>query len=230
MNCFSLVAKCKKFADEYVSDLRELFEDPRFPEFHRDEEFYKRTWDIAYENQLWTYHKLKRDAAEVAVDFAKTIASVKAEQDTDGMRYYLITVRPPNEARGFLEFKKDVENYVEKWGKKWATYTYVFEQKGENPEELGKGFHFHMVMGTETINYYPSHILRDLKKHFHYTAPQCIKVDKIRNLERAYEYIDGDKKSEQKAPAVAMDKLWRQQMGLEASVKFNPRLLEIENQ
>lgn len=237
MNCFTLVAKCKAFADEFIAETKELHgycntinHRKKLPlEFDFPEEYYTKIWEIAYNCKLREYEKLKWDAANVAVDFAKTIATVKAEQDVNGLRYYLISARPP-EGITFERFKNDVYAFVKKWEDKWSECTFVFEQKGETPEELGKGFHTHIIIATETLNYYPSHIVRDLKKAFSYIAPQCIKVDKIKNLERAYEYIEGDKKSDAKAPAVKMDALWRSQLGLEASVKYKSRLLQIENQ
>lgn len=135
-----------------------------------------------------------------------------------GSRWYLITVRPPHDTR-WEKFKLGVEQYVTKHSPKWIEYEYVFEQKGEDIEHLGYGFHTHMIICTNTKNYYPSHMLRDLKSQFNYVNAACIQVDTIKNLNRAREYIHGIKNNDEKLKAVEMDKVWRDKLSLPASVK-----------
>lgn len=140
----------------------------------------------------------------------------------NGDRWYFITVRPPPDTE-WNKFRLDCESFCDKWEKKWLECVYVYEQKGESEESLGQGFHWHMRIATDTINYYPSHILRDLAKHFNYVAKNCIRIETIKSLERCIEYMQGDKKSDAKKPAVLMDSVWRQQNDIPAEVKYKSR-------
>lgn len=127
--------------------------------------------------------------------------------------WYMITVRPDDKKMNDVQqFKKDVEEYVK--ALPYEEYMYAFEQKGECESDAGKGFHVHILFNTYKINYYISHVLRDIKRlkynFINYTAPQCIQVDKVNNLKRAIEYINGNKKNAEKSKACEIDIQWRE--------------------
>lgn len=142
---------------------------------------------------------------------------VKEEQPV----WYLVSIRPDSKKIDDIHrFVKDVEYYVEELP--WIECMYAFEQKGETLEDAGKGFHVHILFSTKKVNYYASHILRDIKRKkysfINYTAANCIQIDKVNCKERAVQYISGDKKEEGKSKACKIDILWREQVGLKPLV------------
>lgn len=133
----------------------------------------------------------------------------------ENFRWYLLTIRPPKGTE-FSKFKDDILLYVSKWCHKWTEWAYCFEQVGTTEDELGKGFHVHMRIKTNALNYYPSHVKRDAKKIFTYVHDACIKAEKIVSLARTVEYMDGNKNDPDKESAVRMNGLWRNREGLAA--------------
>lgn len=122
-----------------------------------------------------------------------------------GGRHYMITIRPADGSITFEKFKSDVMKFVQPL----LNYELAFEQKGECTEDLGKGFHVHIIMKGTTEQHYPSKLLRNAQKEFKYVAAHCIQVDTLRNLDKAREYIRGKKNDEKKMRAVEFDKQWR---------------------
>lgn len=181
------------------------------------------TPEDAYENTLNQEMKKFDDTCNLGIDLMTRFSSkMKTINDNNGERWYFITVRPPHNT-DWERFKFDCTHFCFVWKKKWLECTYVFEQKGEDEESLGHGFHWHMRFATNTVNYYPSHILRDLTRHFDYVAKNCIKVETIKSLERCIEYMQGDKKSDAKKKACEMDIIWRQRNDIPAEVKYKTR-------
>lgn len=158
------------------------------------------------------------EAMEIGLSYyqmAKTrLAGEKSE------RVYMVTVRP-RASTDFFKFYNCVCEYVQKWIEKYSWYKYVFEQKGEDIDTMGTGFHVHFLFGTNTVNFYPSHILREAVKSFNWCCErQCIQVDSIKNLKRAIEYIKGEKHDVLKSKAVAFDSEWRAANGLEEIYEY----------
>lgn len=222
MNFYTVAAKILKEAEKAKLKQEQLL-DKYKDQFGNIPEGCPSGEDI-YNNKLNSELEKFNITCDLGIDlmnrFAKKINTIK---NTNGERWYFITVRPPNETINFNNFKSDCENFCNKWKHKWLECEYVFEQKGEDMSNLGFGFHWHMRFCTDTINYYNSHILRDLFKSFPYVAKNCIKVESIKSLERCIEYMNGDKKSKDKEPACAMDIIWREQVGIPASVKYISR-------
>lgn len=176
-------------------------------------------YELAFNNEMKEFD----DTCNLGIDLMFRFTSrMKQVTESNGERWYFITVRPPHTTT-WLTFKSVCEAFCNKWQHKWIECTYVFEQKGESEESLGHGFHWHMRFATNTVNYYPSHILRDLTKHFDFVAKNCIKVETIKSLERCIEYMQGDKKSDAKKLACDMDIIWRQQNDIPAEVKYKTR-------
>lgn len=150
-----------------------------------------------------------------AMDIGLTyFAMAKARLSTETSdRPYMLSVRPPP-TTNWMVFKHTTETFVAKWKDSWTNYEYAFEQKGETLDTLGQGFHVHIIITTNKANYYPSHILRDAKKAWHYVASNCIQVDTLKNLAKAKGYIRGDKAQDEKQGAVAMDSVWREKIGI----------------
>lgn len=172
--------------------------------------------------------------AEETMDLAlKMLAVFKDKANSikgGGDRCYMITIRP-NENTLWETFYNDTESYISANLHRWKWVSYAYEQKGTNDDELGKGFHVHIILKTDTINYYPMHILRNTQKYFkQYVAPNCVQVDSIKNFDRACEYISGDKRlpngepDKEKLKAVAMDNKWRQKVGISEAQGSSPSL------
>lgn len=167
--------------------------------------------EMAYKN-IWELEMAKHErTVELGL---RLMEDFKARCGTiEGSRWSLITVRPPHDTV-FEQFKQDVDEYIDKWSSKWLTCEYAFEQKGETEDTLGHGFHVHLLISTQTRNYYKSHILKALKSKFTYVSANCIQVDSVKNLDRAKAYIRGEKE-ECKLTAVRYDNMWREQKGLQ---------------
>ena len=73
-----------------------------------------------------------------------------------------ITINPRPDIN-FHEFKLLCERYV---GKKWIqSCIYVYEQRGKTVDELGKGFHSHMLLWRQPDKR-PNQVISETKKHF----------------------------------------------------------------
>lgn len=165
-------------------------------------------FDSVIENEM----RFMEQAMDIGLRYFE-MAKTRLGSNKENVRHYMLSVRPP-EGTNFVTFKRDTEEFINKWVEKWCWVEYAYEQKGESIETMGKGFHCHMVFATKTPNYYPTHILRDAKRQWTYVAANCIQCDTLNNVERARYYIRGDKNDEKEA-AVMMDNIWRQSLNME---------------
>lgn len=127
---------------------------------------------------------------------------------------FMITIRPDETKTNFETFKHDIEEFL---NRKMFTYIHAasFEQKGECEEDLGKGFHVHIVAATTCRS--KGEVLRNTTSTFaKYVAPQCIQVDVCQNPDDVvkkyltdYESQDGHKEKTK-----AWDAIWREKVGL----------------
>lgn len=128
-------------------------------------------------------------------------------------RAYFITIRPDDTKATFTEFKDKCLKLVSNAA--FQEYALSFEQKGTCPDDLGKGFHCHIV--AKTSHKYKSQVLQYLQKSFKgwidkgLIAPNCIDVVITKNPEElvksyliAYESDD-----EHKEETKSWDELWR---------------------
>lgn len=92
--------------------------------------------------------------------------------------WYFITIRPDEKLTNFIEFKSQVEKYVKR--KCFIDYTLTYEQKGTSNENLGSGYHCHIVAYTSWRS--KGEALRDTKSTFNkICAPNCIEIKPTRN-------------------------------------------------
>lgn len=221
MNFYTVASKIMKSADKAKNEQRLLIEKiyQQLGEIPNDVDSPEDAYDKKFNSEMQKFN----DTCDLGIDLMTMFKSkLSTIENTNGERWYFITVRPPHDTI-WETFKSDCESFVHKWKYKWLECTYVFEQKGETEENIGFGFHWHMRIATDTVNYYPSHIKRDLIKIFNYVNKACIKVEPIKCLERTIEYMKGDKKSKDKELACAMDILWRAKQGIPAEVKVVAR-------
>jgi len=104
--------------------------------------------------------------------------------------------------------------------KPWIqNYLYVYEQRGEDEGECGKGFHFHAII-KKPANKVPSHITRELASSANKVCDtSCIHFFNLKNIseeekERKIIYLTGTKADEHKHKKQEMDIPFRQRNNL----------------
>lgn len=140
----------------------------------------------------------------------------KKEEIKENSKYIFITINP-NAQITLLDFIKKINKMM---GKKWITnYLYVYEQRGENLAELGKGFHFHCILEKPKTKAY-SHMIAELSNsansvcdtsNFHFFNIKSISEEEC---QRKIIYITGRKADEVKHLKQDMDIIWRQKTNL----------------
>lgn len=147
--------------------------------------------------------------------------------------WYFITIRPDDSKCTFEEFYEFVRKFANR--KCHIQFTLTFEQKGECEDDIGKGFHFHMVTNmTQTSK---PEVLRDVRSTFNKLitsnklADNCIQIETTRNpddiIEKYltdYESVDGHKSKTKE-----MDIKWREKMNLEKAYEVAPGPLSIKS-
>lgn len=132
----------------------------------------------------------------------------KRKADT-GM--YFITVSPPPEAN-LQEFIRATHQFMAL--KVIKDGSYVFEQRSETEDEMGRGFHTHILCQRQTK---PSAFKKELKRIFlKFFRSDCFgqKQFFMENVEIAEKhkkirYMKGEKYGKSKAKKCSMDKIWR---------------------
>lgn len=144
-----------------------------------------------------------------------------------------ITVNPSPDVT-FEEFRK----YTEKcFMKKWITsYIYVYEQRGQSLEELGKGFHLHALI-KKPEDKSRAHCIREIASSFrkctdisnyHFYNTKWLDTEEYL---RKIKYIVGDKVSTEdnnKALKQEMDVQWRLVRRLEQYYYLNIEIGDTE--
>lgn len=150
------------------------------------------------------YHELKQILVESRI--------CSSDDESLQGRFALITLRPEENTVSLSAFKNDIKKLVDK--SLFLDYHYVLEQTGKSEEEMGRGFH--------------THILAKLKKHTNVqhitTACNFIKYNCIiqvgskngkkflktkNDYDYCMNYIQGEKHNKEKEAAVQIDKIWR---------------------
>jgi len=138
------------------------------------------------------------------------------EEIKNKSKYIFLTVNP-NSHITFNEFCRVIDKMM---SKTWITnYLYVYEQRGEDVETLGKGFHFHAIIEKPSNKSY-QHMVREL-------SSSCNKVCDTSNYhffnlknitdeekDRKIQYITGVKADEAKHLKQSMDIIFRQKNNL----------------
>lgn len=135
-------------------------------------------------------------------------------------RMLFITVRPRIDI-SFDDFKKQVQIFIEN-NRKFVGGEYAFEQKGEDENSLGHGFHVHILtqMTTTTRR---QEVLSFAKSTFKLMCaqPDVKQVFNALDIANKRDYIR-DAKSDNAAKHLAheMDHLWRDQNGIDDIYTF----------
>lgn len=128
---------------------------------------------------------------------------------------YFITIRPDEKICNFNMFARQIAKYVKRAC--ILSYTLTYEQKGESFDELGKGFHCHIVAdGTWKSK---GEALRDTQSTFkHLCAPNCIDIKTTKNAKDIIQnyMIDYKSNDEHKEKTMVYDQAWRLELGINA--------------
>lgn len=162
----------------------------------------------------------KEDEIQKQISELRLSLGEKGEKNTS-LPYIFVTINPePNCAlKDFLTVHNKAIS------KTWMThYIYVIEQRGINEDEIGKGFHIHMIIQRNGKK--PSHIIRELSNtykkvcdtsNYHFFNTKQINQEEF---SRKLEYILGTKHSDDnnnKDIKQKYDKIFRQKNNLKIS-------------
>lgn len=136
-------------------------------------------------------------------------------------KWFFITLRPaPEHEHRFIEFKPMVFKYMERT--MFIKWMLAFEQKGESTEEMGKGYHVHIIANCAGWCT-KKKMITDTKSTWDkwlngYVPDAFVQIDKVettteKNVKELY--ITGNKKEEHKKKAITIDNEWRSSIGLQ---------------
>lgn len=160
---------------------------------------------------LKTALELREEIAALEQETGETL--LFAPQGTK--QNYFITIRPDTSKVQFIDFYNDVKKFTDR--KCFNAFKLSFEQKGVTTENIGSGFHVHIVASMKQRS--KGEVLRDTQSAFKgYTAANCIEVLTTRNPDELVDnylvnYISEDG---HKAPTKEMDALWRKNLNIDA--------------
>lgn len=137
--------------------------------------------------------------------------------------WFFISLRPPPHMEDtFEDFHETVSKaYVPR--KMFLNGSYCFEQCGKTLEELGKGFHCHLLMNCRK-GLMKTQVVKDTKstfrKYLRGEVPDAfVDVKYIRteaDWNRCVAYMDGNKADNEKDEAVALNDKWRASVRVES--------------
>ena len=141
--------------------------------------------------------------------YSQQLKSLKANKR--GNLWLYLTINP-KKGSSFFDFKPLLERFVKR--KIIEQFFYCYEQRGQTENELGEGFHCHLLL-KRSLRVPPNKFVRNAKNTFkkitnvnnpqifHYRwCPQEYLIDKIA-------YISGHKNDEEKDLKCKMDTVWR---------------------
>lgn len=103
------------------------------------------------------FHRLE-DAIYCRLYNERYVTANKLAEIKENSKYIFLTINR-NAQIGLLDFINKINKMM---SKKWITdYLYVYEQRGENEAETGKGFHFHLILKKPKTKKY-SEMIREL--------------------------------------------------------------------
>lgn len=123
----------------------------------------------------------------------------------DGPKSFLVTIS----FKGNVN-PDDVMSAIQKYSKKTCinTISVYHEQRGETIEEMGMGYHIHMVVEFNKLMA-KSDVIREAYNPFRGFVDSQSKVDvRVKRDDKVYDYLTGSKKPEKMA-RVAIDKMFK---------------------
>ncbi len=135
-----------------------------------------------------------------------------------------ITINPKPETK-LSTLQKAMDKFLAKEWIQGDVY-YTYEQRGENPDECGKGLHCHILL--ERNGKRPSHLTRETFNTFKNLYGKRPKDKIISNDYKFYghtflhdkiEYMKGNKWDESKSNKISIDKIFREKSNLQLYYK-----------
>lgn len=166
--------------------------------------------------------KLREAAISVGLIQPKSTRPLQIEGGLVG-KYCLITIRPPD-STCFIPFKDEVEQYIKR--PYFLHGEYAFEQCGESEEDLGNGFHVHILACVKDYVQFKE-LNRDVHKDISGDFMFQVGNEKRKflrtqtDLEFCRNYIRGDKHSDAKRAAISLNATWRAMNALDDLYIFN---------
>lgn len=133
-----------------------------------------------------------------------------------GTLWLFLTVSPNNQVE-FTDFQKKITQFSQR--KMFKEFFYVFEQRGQDKKEIGKGFHCHLLLKRD-ISYKQCKVIKNSKNSFknmtkvndfnifnYHWCPEEYYKDKI-------EYMTGTKTGDEKESKQLIDVLFREKYNL----------------
>lgn len=139
--------------------------------------------------------------------------------------FYFITISPKPDT-DFLDFKSSVEDCINWIFMEEGMLSY--EQRGDNEETRGTGFHVHILLSKSNIE--PKRLFTRLVDKFKrfcepqngsYTHVINVKQKKRDFIQDKIDYITGKKNDDDKPNKVNQDVIWRREQGLEEFYSFD---------
>lgn len=157
------------------------------------------------------FERIARKSVQMMLTYKRIMeeeGAITPGQGIGARQTFFITIRPDTTKTKFHDFYNLVRNYIER--KMFINYKLSFEQKGTCEEDLGKGFHVHIV--AETTCRSKGEVLRNTISTFgKCTAANCIQVDVCKNPEETVQkyLIDYESKDNHKIETKEWDARWR---------------------
>lgn len=147
---------------------------------------------------------------------------LKAEQKLKE-NWWWITLRPGNEHKDrFTDFLVQTFKYLDR--EMFIMWKAAFEQKGNTTEEIGTGYHVHIIAQLKD-RYHLSRVIKDTKSTWdkflggYVPDPfvKAVKLTSIKELQIKSLYINGNKSDKDKKQAVELDPVWRKSINIQDS-------------
>lgn len=179
----------------------------------RDKLYWER-FEVHSRRILTEIEKMKRMKEIICTEFNELIMGTDKPKQN-----FMITIRPKDNMVNIEVFKEKVSKLVRRAC--FVDWTYSFEQKGTCPEDLGKGFHVHIVAQMKQRS--KSEVLRDVTTSFNdwirdgIIESNCIDVCITKNPETLVQNYLIDYKSDDnhKEPTKIWDGIWRSDNSLQ---------------
>lgn len=182
-----------------------------------ENEIMVKAFKIELENKYRNYYRylLNQKEAEDVLPSLKKVNEIELLKDGKiTSRYIFITINPNNTVNDRLFMEKAEKAFKKVW---IVNYVYVIEQRGENEEELGKGFHIHALIDKGDYRF--SHCVREFKTSFNRMCDtsniHCFNVSYCKDIDisKRLNYMLGQKKDESKWKKQEFDIVYRKENG-----------------
>lgn len=203
MNFYTVGARMLKQQKKMIKQYSEIMDDP-----HGKNEALQTQIKDSITNQIMSEHReICRLGIQAMMIFKEEAANLMGESA------WFITIRP-NESTEWIPFLNKTITLLTR--KCFIDFTASYEQKGTSEDDIGKGFHIHIVSQMKQRS--KGEIIRDIKSTMgDMVAENCIEVIPTKNkMDIINNYlIDYKSKDEHKIKTKDWDNMWRTRENLQ---------------